>query len=304
MVQNQSGNQPLRWSKRGVVVQVLPNRQYQVRMDGSRRITLRNRKFLRKFTPLHEDPSNPLKHLPTSVPENMQAGQQTSHTQPAVPTSPHPQQDQRPPLPMPQQQPVNTVPSSTAAIPQPDPAQTVGDWSPPGQTVQPQQDLHQNTSHPSMPPATQTESAPLPALMHPTSGPVRRSSRSNKGVTSKFNDYTPGDEFDVSSLHTECDSCNSTAQGVSHLQPAPYYVQSITGTGQLPAPHHSPAQVLNPYNQYHPYQHYTTQNMAPVLSPDKNRVFVSGLNDPAENRVFVSDGYSWKEYNLEKVFSW
>ena len=44
--------------------------------------------------------------------------------------------------------------------------------------------------------------------------------------------------------------------------------------------------------------------MAPVLSPDKNRVFVSGLNDPAENRVFVSDGYSWKEYNLEKVFSW
>ena len=87
MVQNQTGNQPLCWSKRGVVVQVLPNRQYQVRMDGSRQITLRNRKFLRKFTPLHEDPSDRLKQPPTSVPDNTPVTKQSSHTYSADPVS-------------------------------------------------------------------------------------------------------------------------------------------------------------------------------------------------------------------------
>ena len=53
LVQNQLGNSPRRWEKRGTVTEVLPNRQYRVMMDGSRRITLRNRKFLRKFTPLN-----------------------------------------------------------------------------------------------------------------------------------------------------------------------------------------------------------------------------------------------------------
>ena len=99
MVQNQTGNQPLRWSKRGVVVQVLPNRQYQVRMDGSRRITLRNRKFLRKFMPLHEDPSDRLKQPPTSVPDITPVSQQPSPTYPAVPCVPP--TEQRPHLPMP-----------------------------------------------------------------------------------------------------------------------------------------------------------------------------------------------------------
>ena len=40
MIQNQLGNNPKRWEKRGVVVEVLPYRQYRVRVDGSRRITL------------------------------------------------------------------------------------------------------------------------------------------------------------------------------------------------------------------------------------------------------------------------
>ena len=39
MVQNQAGNKPLKWLTRGVVVEVLPNRQYKVRMDGSRMIS-------------------------------------------------------------------------------------------------------------------------------------------------------------------------------------------------------------------------------------------------------------------------
>ena len=37
----------------GVIVETKPNDQYVVRVSGSRRLTLRNRRFLRKFTP-HE----------------------------------------------------------------------------------------------------------------------------------------------------------------------------------------------------------------------------------------------------------
>ena len=118
--------------------------------------------------------------------------------------------------------------------------------------------------------------------MHPPSSPVRRSSRSNKGVTSKFNDYMTGDE-----------------------QLNPYYVQSMACSSQLPTPAQGLAQsyqhpAYQPY-QYQPYLPYNAhcdqynqqcnpQNMGPVISP-------------AENRVFVSDGFSWNEYNLENVFS-
>ena len=80
-------------------------------------------------------------------------------------------------------------------------------------------------------------------------------------------------------------------------------------SSQLPKPQPGPAQCpvqsyqYQPYQpyQYQPYTTYTApcdqytqqcnpQNMAPVISP-------------AENRVFVSDGFSWNEYNLENVFS-
>ena len=48
-VQNQTGNQPLKWSNTGVIVKVHPHRQYSVMIHASRRVTLRNRKFLRKL---------------------------------------------------------------------------------------------------------------------------------------------------------------------------------------------------------------------------------------------------------------
>merc|ERR1712086_1103847 len=57
MLQNQLGNKPKRWDKRGVVVQADPKtRQYKVMAFGSRRLTLRNRKFLRKYTPVYTPP--------------------------------------------------------------------------------------------------------------------------------------------------------------------------------------------------------------------------------------------------------
>ena len=52
IVQNQTGNHPLRWDKTGKVIKVRSFNQYEVMMHGSRRITLRNRKFLRQVDPL------------------------------------------------------------------------------------------------------------------------------------------------------------------------------------------------------------------------------------------------------------
>ena len=51
IIQNQAGNHPRKWDKTGVVVEVKQHDQYVIRVDGSGRTTLRNRKFLRKFTP-------------------------------------------------------------------------------------------------------------------------------------------------------------------------------------------------------------------------------------------------------------
>ena len=46
-IQNLIGNHPLKWDRIGVVVAVLQNDQYRIRVDGSGRVTLRNRKNLR-----------------------------------------------------------------------------------------------------------------------------------------------------------------------------------------------------------------------------------------------------------------
>ena len=54
-VQNQTGNYPKRWDRTGVVVEVGQHDQYAVKIDGSGRITVRNRRFLRKFEPATMD---------------------------------------------------------------------------------------------------------------------------------------------------------------------------------------------------------------------------------------------------------
>ena len=50
-IQNQTGPNPRRWDKTGQVVEVRQHDQYVVRVDGSGRVTLRNRQFLRHFIP-------------------------------------------------------------------------------------------------------------------------------------------------------------------------------------------------------------------------------------------------------------
>ena len=53
-VQNQKGNKPTRWDHTGTIVEVRPNDQYVVKVDGSGRLTVRNRKFLKPIKPVKE----------------------------------------------------------------------------------------------------------------------------------------------------------------------------------------------------------------------------------------------------------
>ena len=72
-IQNQHGNQPLRWHNTGTIIESLPNRQYRILIDGSRRTTLRNRRFIRRINrnnrnPLQDDITNSLPNQPTRAP--------------------------------------------------------------------------------------------------------------------------------------------------------------------------------------------------------------------------------------------
>ena len=68
-VRIQSGR---RWNKTGHVVEVLPNRQYHVRVDGSGRLTLRNRRFLRVNSQqkpiIIPSPSSASPRVPATIP--------------------------------------------------------------------------------------------------------------------------------------------------------------------------------------------------------------------------------------------
>ena len=50
-LQNQQGPSPNKWDRSGVVMESLGYDQYRVKVDGSGRLTLRNRRFLRGYTP-------------------------------------------------------------------------------------------------------------------------------------------------------------------------------------------------------------------------------------------------------------
>jgi len=53
-IQNQAGNFPKRWDRSGTIVETNDFDSYTVKVDGSGRITRRNRKYLRKFEPVSQ----------------------------------------------------------------------------------------------------------------------------------------------------------------------------------------------------------------------------------------------------------
>ena len=74
-VQNQIGHSPKKWDRTGMVVDTQANDQYLIKIDGSGRLTLRNRRFLRLFKqfsteiiPPQLPPVMPASSLPDTTP--------------------------------------------------------------------------------------------------------------------------------------------------------------------------------------------------------------------------------------------
>ncbi|KAK3880049.1 hypothetical protein Pcinc_001365 [Petrolisthes cinctipes] len=65
------------WDRRGVVTETLPHRQYTVKLDGSGRVTLRNRRHLRAVRgsshPTQPPPQNLILHSTRSRPTHTEA---------------------------------------------------------------------------------------------------------------------------------------------------------------------------------------------------------------------------------------
>ena len=69
-IQNQHGNDSRRWNKTGTIVEVKDFDQYMVKVDGSGRLTLRNRRFLRPISPYQDE----LKNLMEETEKNGETG--------------------------------------------------------------------------------------------------------------------------------------------------------------------------------------------------------------------------------------
>ena len=89
-IQNQTGPNPRKWDKTGSVVEVRQYDQYAVRIDGSGRVTLRNRRFLRKYMPAYPKrpsfASKDIRNLPhkRSEPPNDAFNRPTEHIMPDI----------------------------------------------------------------------------------------------------------------------------------------------------------------------------------------------------------------------------
>ena len=124
-VQNQRGHHPTKWDASGVIMEVGTHDQYTVKIDGSGRLTTRNRRFLRKFTPASPDIAQPLRILaPTTgsqqVPQEQSVVDNTSNLQGDLKThpttsvaEPSPLSPQRPLSPTPQQHTNEEFPTDT-----------------------------------------------------------------------------------------------------------------------------------------------------------------------------------------------
>ena len=95
-LQNQRGNNPRRWERTGIILETKPHDQYLVKVDGTGRTTLRNRKFLRKYQPIAKpsptppsQPSVPITGLrPEYVPYCLPTPAQSTFPAPEHPSTP------------------------------------------------------------------------------------------------------------------------------------------------------------------------------------------------------------------------
>ena len=106
---------PPRWDKTGVVVEVRPHEQIVVKVDGSRKLTFRNRRFVRELDPRTSLENQPLKTnidpIPVPVTMKKKKTRQTASAKAPIAWTPTP----APPITTPQSpspKPVLSPPSS------------------------------------------------------------------------------------------------------------------------------------------------------------------------------------------------
>ena len=107
-IQNQHGPHPTKLDASGIIMEVGHHNQYTVKVDGSGRLTTRNRRFLRKYTPATLDIAHgasawptsgtppPVTTVPTQPPQSARQGKPTEQggvedigvASPTIPSSP------------------------------------------------------------------------------------------------------------------------------------------------------------------------------------------------------------------------
>ena len=85
-IQNQHGPHPLKWDKSGTVVEVMQYDQYKIRMDGSGRASIRNRKFLKKIVPFNSVTRTGHSLHPEQTPPIGWSARDNLHHSPGLPT--------------------------------------------------------------------------------------------------------------------------------------------------------------------------------------------------------------------------
>ncbi|XP_048589654.1 uncharacterized protein LOC125573262 [Nematostella vectensis] len=83
-IQNQQGPHPNKWDRSGMVVESPGHDQYRIKVDGSGRLTLRNRRFLRAYTPATPTPDHQYRTPPP--PPRSPECQPTLNSSPSPPT--------------------------------------------------------------------------------------------------------------------------------------------------------------------------------------------------------------------------
>jgi hypothetical protein len=58
-IQNQTGNNPTKWDKAVIIIENKPNRKVMIRVDRSRCVTIRNRRFVRPMEPMLKNDTRP-----------------------------------------------------------------------------------------------------------------------------------------------------------------------------------------------------------------------------------------------------
>lgn len=184
LIQNQLGNNPRRWEKRGIIVEVLPYRQYKVRVDGSRRITLRNRKFLRQYKPLQmrDGPLRPAAGGSTVASGSDAVGAKEYQSLPVLPSRDAQTQ------PIGDAEILEEVPRLIPECSDPQPSnQCLPDIRSPLRTQQAEVTMPFTPSQVENPDSMTTNNQ---------SPQLRRSSRPTRGITSKYEDHYTGVDYD------------------------------------------------------------------------------------------------------------